>query len=204
MRRLICWDMDETLGSLRSAKNPVLTRDIRNVLEKLMGAGYRHAITTLSTSSFAEQQMRDTGLLYCFEGIFGLSDVLSAGRGKSYSKVAFKMGIGNTSDELLVVGNDIMDAPTDVDAVFLLHPKATDYSAEVFFTIIAELGKSGSWMAGFSAMRGMSGESVLGAGFSGDLLSVDQISIMLGQADNKGKIVPNVVLVNQIPEKYRI
>ncbi len=204
MRRLVCWDMDETLGSFKSGNKPVLTKGIQRVLQKLKDSGCNHVITTISTKGLAEQHMRRAGLISYFDGIFGLKDVLAAGRGKSYAKVASTMGITNPHHEMLIVGNNEMDVPVDVDSVFILHQKAIEYSAEVFFMLITELGKCDSWAAGFSAMQSRTNETVLVPGFTGDLLDVDQISVGLGEMELKGSIVPNVLIVNQVPEKYKI
>lgn len=201
MRKLVCWDMDETLGSFRSGK-PALAKDIRRVLQKLKEAGCAHAITTISTAGIARQHMKETCLASYFDGIFGLKDVLAAGRGKSYAKAASEMGIFNPSHEMIIVGNDILDAPVDTDSVFLLHPNAIQHSAEVFFTLIDELGKHGSWKAGFDAMQSRTTETLLVPDFTGGMLIVDGISVALGELGLKGRIVPNVLLVNQVPEKY--
>ena len=201
MRRLVCWDMDETLGSFGGRK-PELAKGIRTVLQKLREAGYCHAITTISPADVAERRMNDAGLISHFEGIFGLKDVLAAGKGKSYATAACAMGITNPSDQMIIIGNDPMDSPVDVDSVFILHPNAMQCSAEVFFTLISWLGAHGSWKAGFSQMQSMASETLLVPDFVGGILAVDGISVAMGDMLLKGRVVPNVLLVNQVPEKY--
>src|SRR5512135_1271442 len=158
--RVICWDLDETLGRFRPPegngphRNRGLTRGIRTILEEHLDSGCRHVVTTAAEASYAATTLDEFGITRYFDGIFDRSIICDGRFNKSYLSVASRFGVPpeEAPDRIIVVGNLAKDAPADSDIVFLYHPNAIDYEAGVLNDTLRYMESFGSWKAAQEAL----------------------------------------------------
>ena len=161
--RVICWDLDETLGFFRdivSVRNKetfpdpddiyVLRLDILKTLNRFMDKGYRHVVTSSAKLRYTEGIIEAVCLDTYFDCIFGRNDLVEGIWGKKYAPAADFFGIDeiDAGSNMLVIANLASDEPTDLDIVFLHDERELEASALVYETIAEAL-----WSAGENDFR---------------------------------------------------
>ncbi|MCI0503382.1 HAD family hydrolase [Candidatus Micrarchaeota archaeon] len=162
--KLICWDLDETLGRFYGIyarmhgfdckRADGLKPGIREALAELSALGFSHVVTTAAQEDEATAALSQAGLLGSFLRIFHESKILRGNR-KDYSVVAeaFGMGEGDFRKRAIVVG-DIIPLDLPENGVFIHEPDAPCYSADItksIIRLISEKGEGDFW-AGFGAL----------------------------------------------------
>lgn len=156
--RVICWDLDETLGffrnivSVRDKQNSpdpddsyVLRTDILPTLNRFMDKGYRHVVTSSAKLRYTEGMIHAVCLDAYFDWIFGRKDVTDGIWGKKYAPAAdfFKMNEHEARSNMLTIANLGSDEPTDLDIVFIHDERELEASASVYETIAETLWTMG-------------------------------------------------------------
>ncbi len=152
--KIVCWDLDETLGFFRdivSIKNKltfpdpddsyVFRTDIIQTLNRMMGAGYRHAVTSSAKLRYTEGIIRAVCLDAYFDMIFGRKDVTDGMWGKKYVPAADFFGLSESEarSNMLTIANLSSDEPIDLDIVFVHDERPLEESALVYETIAETL-----------------------------------------------------------------
>jgi hypothetical protein len=156
--RVICWDLDETLGAFRdviSVRNKmefpdpddhyVLRTDILKTLNKLMEKGYRHAVTSSAKLHYTEGIIGAVCLDAYFDCILGRKDVTEGIWGKKYAPAAefFQLNEDEARSNMLTIANLSSDEPTDIDIVFIHDERDLEQSALVYEAIVDKLWTMG-------------------------------------------------------------
>ena len=169
-KRVIAWDLDETLGNFRPIGYEMMGKEmpsfieptsirygISDLLSELSEAGYRHYVTTSGTGEYAWGALTQTGLIKNFTEVFGREAVSNPYGGKLYRPVIESENM--TDDEarsnMIVVGDAPGDIPADVEGlVFVRQDAGHKYDAlvvrEILVTLL-EAGK-GSFKTGFEKL----------------------------------------------------
>lgn len=175
-KKVICWDLDETLGSFRrigyelAGKNipdlekPISLRSgITELLSQLSSEGFLHFVTTSGTSDYAKEALRRTGLIGHFQEVFG-RDVVSTDdegteyyEGKLYRPVADHIGLSDEQalSNMIVIGDAAGDKPLDLDGlVFVEHRNCHYTDSSVTYRILKKLEElgNGNFKKGFEKM----------------------------------------------------
>lgn len=159
---VIVWDLDDTLGHFGQlnkageSTTPITVKvrpGIRQALDALSRAGFRHTVLTLASPLYAEIALRGMGLRDCFMRVEGRGQ-----RGKG-DAAGLGEALGMKPDELghrmLFVGdNTYMDAPQDPNVVFHLEPYAVTRPAAELTRLILHLREvgDGSLLHGFERL----------------------------------------------------
>ena len=161
--RIICWDLDETLGffreivSVREKMNfpdpddyYVLRADILKTLNRFMERGYRHAVTSSAKLHYTEGIIGAVCLDAYFDRIFGRKDVTEGIWGKKYVPAAehFNLNEHEARSKMLTIANLPSDEPTDIDIVFIHDERDLEASALVYEAIVDKL-----WILGEEDFR---------------------------------------------------
>lgn len=154
--RIICWDMDGTLGNFVElpGQKPVLRADLNAALQILSNLGAINVVTTFANPRDAESAILSHGIEN-ISRIFGYDELFSMKGGrlsKNYAKVAEEFGTDFSS--MIAVGNSFSrDMPGD-GMVFVFEPEAAYYSAHVARIIIESLANTGNgdFVKGFHAL----------------------------------------------------
>jgi hypothetical protein len=164
--KVICWDLDETLGffrnivSVRSKErypNPedtyTLRKDIIKTLHQMSKKGYHHIITSSAKLHYTEGIIEAVCLDAYFDHILGRIDVTDGMWGKKYAPAAqlYQMNEGDAVSNMLVIANMPSDEPIDLGIVFLHDQRPLEESALVYETIAESLWSTGegSFRKGF-------------------------------------------------------
>lgn len=167
--KIICWDLDETLGFFRdivSVKNKqefpdpddsyILRTDILKTLNRLMDKGYRHIVTSSAKLRYTRQIIGAVCLDAYFDHLFGRKDVTDGMWGKKYIPAADFYGINEfqARASMLVIANMASDEPIDVDIVFVHDERPLETSALAYETIAETLWSLGneSFRRGFDKL----------------------------------------------------
>lgn len=166
--KVICWDLDETLGFFRDIvsvrnkeryPNPddsyTLRKDIIKTLHQMVRTGYHHVITSSAKLHYSEGIIEAVCLDAYFDHILGRQDVTDGIWGKKYLPVAelYHLNGGKISSNMLIIANMASDEPIDADIVFLHDERALKESALVYETIADTLWGTGEgdFKRGFDA-----------------------------------------------------
>ena len=168
--RVVCWDLDETLGSFRnivSARskgrgnfpNPedsyTLRKDLIKTLNRMMNKGYHHVITSSAKLEYSEKVLQAVCLDAYFDYVFGRQNVTDGMWGKKYMPAAapFHLNEEEACSRMLVIANMDSDEPIDVGLVFVHDQRGLEESAFDYETIAETLWArgEGSFKRGFDA-----------------------------------------------------
>lgn len=132
--KVLCWDLDETLGWFRRIayemggekvpewEQPIALRyGITDLLQEFSEeAGYVHFVTTSGTFDYASEALRRTGIADRFRQVFG-RETVSRGWGKHYRPAAETVGFSDDDmrANMIAIGDAPGDKPMDIDIVFL-------------------------------------------------------------------------------------
>jgi hypothetical protein len=155
--RVICWDLDETLGHFRPPEDKTqikrrgLTHGIATLLEELNDLGCIQVLTTASEISYADASLLEFGIRHFFKDIFDRSSICDEMYNKRYIAVINRLDIPTllAPDQMLIIGNHGKDAPLDLNTVFIHHPYAIFSHAEVLGSIIRNMVRSESWLSAY-------------------------------------------------------
>ena len=167
--RIICWDLDETLGFFRDIisvrdklgfpdpdDSYVLRTDIVKTLNRMLDKGYHHVVTSSAKLHYTEGIIEAVCLDTYFERIFGRKDVSDGIWGKKYLPAAEVYGLDEAEarSNMLVIANMAGDEPIDLDIVFLHDERPLEESALVYYTIAERLWELGecSFKRGFDEL----------------------------------------------------
>jgi hypothetical protein len=152
--RVICWDLDETLGFFREIVSVrdrlnfpdpddsyVLRTDILKTLNRFMERGYRHTVTSSATLRYTEGIIEAVCLDAYFDRVFGRKDVTEGIWGKKYFPAAehFNMNEHEARSNMLAIANLGSDEPTDIDVVFIHDERDIEASALAYEGIVEKL-----------------------------------------------------------------
>lgn len=152
--KVICWDMDETLGSFRGRLNSfpsksllTLRSGIRETLQDFSGDGFVQLVTSSGGSSYVDDSLRLTDLKKFFYGIFDARTTKSYDYawGKTYRPVLEALGLSDEEicDDIIVVGDAVGDQPIDINGLVFIHlgwgPDPDIYHASVIRDVIIYL-----------------------------------------------------------------
>jgi len=169
-KKVICWDLDETLGNFRridyelmGKEAPELERPtslrygLTDLLSSLSSQGYEHVVTTSGTSDYAKEALQRTGLSSHFKDVFGRDVVSSYGGGKKYRPVADTVGLSyeQAVSDMIVIGDVPGDKPVDLDGLVFIEHRGCVYSdSSVTARILEKLNElgDGNFKKGFERM----------------------------------------------------
>ncbi len=208
-RRVICWDLDETLGDFRDPNRMRLTRGIAPLLEKLRGKGVINAIASSASAEHASNVLEYFRILPLFDRVFTGHEICDKEMNKHYMGVAecFDTRPKDAPHRMLVIGNLCSDAPTDLDLPFILHPSCRSCHADVLDILLTEMMElSDSWISAYRRLR-FRNERLFSSGlFKGGTQMLEGIGIAVGFAfwnPRIGKRADSTIAVYGIPEKYK-
>lgn len=189
-RRIICWDLDETIGKFRDPQKMSLTKGILPVLDKLRTLGFRQVITTAASSGHTDFVLQSFNIGHYFEAIFSLEHMYGnssaeSGLNKHYLPVAVHFGISpaEAAHDMLSIGNHSRDAPADLDFPFIFRPYGSSYDAAAFIPIILKLiTESDSWGQAHWQLHSSGPNFVKVEYFEGSIHNVEGVSIATGFA----------------------
>jgi len=186
-RRIICWDLDETLGKFRDPQKMSLTKGILPVLDKLRSFGTRQVITTAASRGHAQLVLTSFNIGHYFDALFSFDQICDpspeSGFNKHYLPVAVYFGISPTqaSHDMISIGNHSRDAPADLDFPFIFRPYGSSYDASLFIPLISRLiGESDSWGQAHWKLHSSGPNFVKIDHFQGSIHNVDGVSIATG------------------------
>ncbi len=169
-KKVICWDLDETLGyfgrikyefmgiEVEEGMKPTSLRfGLTELLSSLSSEGYEHVITTSGSTDYANFVLERTGLTDYFSHVFGGETVSEVPGGKSYKKVAEAVGFSDDEalSNMIVIGDQIGDKPADLEGlVFVQHRDIMYTDAGVTAKILERLIETGegNFKQGFEKM----------------------------------------------------
>ncbi len=208
-RRVVCWDLDETVADARDYDRMRLKRGLVPLLEKLREKGVLNTITTSASLEHSFRVLEYFRILPLFEGIFAGNEICDEMMNKHYKNVAgwFDIQPKDAPHRMLVIGNLRSDAPTDMDLPFILHPSCSSCHADVLDTLLSEMMElSDSWISAFRRLRFRNDKTFDTDLFKGGTQMLGGIGIAVGFAfwnPRMGKMVDSTIAVYDIPEKYK-
>jgi hypothetical protein len=166
--KIICWDLDETLGFFRNIisvrnkeryPNPddsyTLRKDIIKALNQMAKKDYHHIITSSAKLHYSEGIIEAVCLDAYFDHVLGRIDVTDGIWGKKYLPAAelYQLDEGEACANMLVIANMASDEPIDVGVVFLHDQRPLEESALIYEIIADTLWSAGdgSFRRGFDA-----------------------------------------------------
>jgi hypothetical protein len=164
--RVICWDLDETLGFFRNIisvrnreryPNPddtyTLRKDIIRALHQMTQKGYHHVITSSAKLHYTEGIVEAVCLDAYFAHVLGRRDVTDGIWGKKYLPAAdlYQLDEDDACSNMFVIANMASDEPIDIGVVFLHDQRPLEESALVYETMADTLWSvgEGSFLRGF-------------------------------------------------------
>jgi len=167
--KIICWDLDETLGffrnlvSIRSGReypdpddSYMLRKDIIKTLNRMISKGYNHVVTSSAKLDYSEKVLGAVCLDSYFDRVFGRKTVTDGIWGKKYMPAAEFYDLDETDacSQLLVIANMASDEPIDIGAVFVHDQRRLEETALVYETIADTLWTrgEGSFKHGFESL----------------------------------------------------
>jgi hypothetical protein len=170
-KKIMCWDMDETLGHFRPLAYEILGEEVPNfldpttlrhgikqTLETLAQKGFVHYVTTSAPENIARNALTRTGISGSFEDVLGRDLVMgelwvrqdgysSTIGGKNYSEVAQKQGLTpeQASSQMITIGDRQTDRPLDLEGVVFLEQGACyHYDSAIVEQVVDELLRRGA------------------------------------------------------------
>ncbi|MBI4832032.1 MAG: hypothetical protein HY801_10875 [Candidatus Lindowbacteria bacterium] len=167
--KIICWDLDETLGSFRNLisvrsgiaypgpdDSYILRKDIIKTLNRLLNKGYRHVVTSSAKLDYSQKVLQAVCLDAYFDHVFGRDKVTDGMWGKKYIPAAelYRLDQTEASEQMLVIANMPSDEPVDAGIVFIRDQRILDESALIYETIADSLWTrgDGSFKRGFDVL----------------------------------------------------
>ncbi|GAB4340683.1 MAG: hypothetical protein Kow0099_16830 [Candidatus Abyssubacteria bacterium] len=156
--KIICWDLDDTLGSFRnilsarsggSFPNPndsySLRADIIRTLNRMIAKGCRHVITSSAKLEYTTRVLQAICFDAYFDHIFGRNSVTEGIWGKKYRPASeqFQLDDAQACAQMMVIANMASDEPVDIGIVFVHDDRPLTESALVYDRIVQAL-----WTAG--------------------------------------------------------
>ncbi len=144
MQKIICWDLDETLGIFRYGER-TLRYNTKETLEFLSKKNYKHYIASAAVKSYIDDVLRSTEIEKFFSGIFDRDFIkpnLNPKDGKLYSAIAIAENLSQKEieDRMIVVGNSNHDQPVDVNnLVFIQDARYEDSKSDIVRKIFEKL-----------------------------------------------------------------
>jgi len=186
-RRIICWDLDETLGKFRDPQKMSVTKGIHPVLDKLKALDIKQVITTAASTGHAQFVLTSFNIGHYFEALFSFDHLCDpspeSGFNKHYLPVAVHFGISPTqaSHDMISIGNHSRDAPADLDFPFIFRPYGSFYGAAALIPILSRLiGESDSWGQAHWQLHSSGPNFVKIEHFDGSLHNIEGVSIATG------------------------
>jgi hypothetical protein len=208
--QVVCWDLDENIGSFRDYSDMRIMRGIRPLLERISLSGAQNVITTAASLEHAEYVLNYFALRQHFAEIFHRDIICDSNYNKYYSPVAQRLGIDMREAEhrMVVIGNLTRDSPADLDLVFFYHPFGFHYDSRVPESVLSMLSRpEASWSESFSLLMAQPGQAVLEPWFRGKFVSGSNPSFALGYA-RLGKPQPafgnRMVTYSNLPGDYLV
>jgi len=175
---LICWDLDDTIGSFKGVSTRLdgskygflkqgLRTGIDDTLLELSEEGITQVITTISPEILALKSVLRSGLAIYFDRIYdGGALGIRTTAGKDYSVVARDYGMGEEEfrSKAIIVGDNLcFDKPSS--GTFIWEPEALSYPADITKkTILTLLERgNGDFSAGFDSFLATGGQPTEGA-----------------------------------------
>jgi hypothetical protein len=166
--KVICWDLDETLGFFRNIvsvrnkeryPNPddsyTLRKDIIKTLHQMVKKGYNNVITSSAKLHYTEGIVEAVCLDAYFAHVLGRRDVTDGIWGKKYLPAAelYQLDENDASSNMIVIANMASDEPIDVGVVFIHDQRPLEESALIYETITDTLWSvgEGNFGRGFEA-----------------------------------------------------
>ena len=167
--KIICWDLDETLGffrnlvSIRSGReypgpddSYVLRKDIIKTLNRMISKGYKHVVTSSAKLEYSEKVLGAVCLDSYFDRVFGRNHVTDGIWGKKYLPAAefYQLDETEAGSQIMIIANMASDEPIDIDPVFVHDQRGLGESALVYEEIADMLWMrgDGSFKRGFQAL----------------------------------------------------
>jgi len=164
--KIICWDLDETLGSFRNlvsvrsgttSPHPqdayVLRKDIVRTLNRMLDRGYRHVVISSARLDYSERVLKLTCLDAYFDKIIGRGGAAEGIWGKKYRPAAEAFGLNESGAlcNLLIIADQASDEPIDLPVVFIQDRRGLDVSALEYENVADALWArgEGSFRRGF-------------------------------------------------------
>lgn len=192
-KRIVCWDLDETLGCFRPAEANRFMRHLpekrgvvpgmKPLLEDLSSDGCVNVVTTGAPAGYAEAALDKYGLSGYFESVFDYSIVCPGNGFKRYRPVAERFGISESEipDRIIAIGNEDRDIPKDLPVVFVYHPMSMKFDASPLRMVLEALGREGSWRRGFRSLDTIGGERIDTECFDGSRLRISDVELAAGR-----------------------
>lgn len=206
--RVICWDLDETIGFFRDYREMHVMRGIGPLLDRMSCSGARHVVTTAASREHAEYALGYFSLTRHFEGIFARDSICDADFNKFYAPVAESLGIAPDEAEhrILVIGNLPRDSPADLDIVFFFHPQGFRYDQSIPESVLSLLSQHpDSWSDAFNLALSGSGWPIEEPAFSGKWIEGGPLQLALGRALIPDKVQPQggnrVITYSALPQE---
>lgn len=157
-RRLVCWDLDGTLGSFKAVTAKAkgleynfLRKGLRHGVEKalleLSNEGLTNVLTTYNSGTYASDCLAAAGLTAQLSKVYA-NELIAPSKvelRKDYSVVCrdFNIDMGDFRSNVLVVGDDLLlDRPEN--GVLIWEPEALTYSATVTASVVKLLLNRGN------------------------------------------------------------
>ncbi|RJP20766.1 MAG: HAD family hydrolase [Candidatus Abyssobacteria bacterium SURF_5] len=164
--RVICWDLDETLGFFRNlvsargggkAPHPqdsyVLRKDLIRALNRMIDKGYRHVVVSSAKLEYSKNVLSSICLDAYFDKVVARSQLNEAFWGKRYlpAAEAFNLDEADALSNVLVIANQASDEPVDLGVVFLHDRRGLEVSAFEYEQVAEALWErgEGSFKRGF-------------------------------------------------------
>lgn len=192
--RVICWDLDETIGIFRDYGDMRIMRGIGPLLDRLSAEGATHVITTGAITEHAEYVLCSFSLRQHFDGIFARDRICDQDYNKYYHPVAEALGIpaDEAGHRMLVIGNLARDSPADLDLVFFFHPLGFRYDQTIPESVLSMLSSHpDSWSAAYDLALMGAGSQIEDPGFLGKWIDGNGLQLALGRAIIPGKPQPS-------------
>ncbi|MFN7991871.1 MAG: HAD family hydrolase [Candidatus Micrarchaeia archaeon] len=210
-RKVICWDLDETLGEFRDYGRLLRTAGIIPLLESYRRSGFVNVVTTAASKEHAEYVLSVAGMRHLFLSVFSretICDEPGNDFNKRYMPVAgyFGLSADEAPHRILVVGNLERDAPYDSDLTFIHHPYGSTYHASVFGNVINRLMRtSDSWSYAHTMLLSANEGQLKMGYFWGGKLMIDGIMVGVGRSywnPRPGKSSDRLIAVVSVPGVY--
>ena len=164
--KIICWDLDETLGSFRDLvsarsgnRSPhpqdvyVLRKDLIRTLNRLLDKGYRHVVVSSAKFDYSVKVLQTICLDAYFDKILGRSKPAEGIWGKRYKPAAeaFELNDSTAPSHMLVIADQASDEPVDLSVVFIHDERGLETSALDYEYVAEALWEKGegSFKRGF-------------------------------------------------------
>src|SRR3989344_7027171 len=154
--KVLCWDLDDTLGTFDAVayekdrsydlfvKPPIkVVYGMKDLLKTLSSLGYVNFVATNSVRSYAEEALNRAGIREYFSQIFDRFQVRDF-YGKIYGPVLRRVDFSDEDARrnMVIIGNNPTDQPVDIDGiVFIQDDSYVNFDAAITGKLIDELGR---------------------------------------------------------------